>query len=431
MTKYFVDENFDSIPEVVEMTLSTFRKNKLNGDYKVDAIISFGEPYINGHYVYQLPHYISNALNLGGEVITFHFSRVSDPNLIKILVSSVFTSYECSNLLCVKCEKYHWDIELLEEARIHSYSNLNSNEVNVGISNVECKYGSTTLSKSDILSTKSLSLENQNLIWPIEEGFPYIPKFKDSNEVMKLVYTTFDEITSGVGDRGIIFYTYNGRDFDTFGRMKRLEKDFPNHDIVFYEGSCFGSLLALKLLETLVSDNIYDFGGYVSLSDRARFFNRDTPLFSINYGDAIGYARVDKSPKYLVEKISAISDSELILKDHISYIGNRESYKLKKRFSDMESKGIIKTTQYLNSLPNKSNVKHILPRMSPAAFEIVNKSNNFRHSTWAKHSLYPTGIFSGLNWIAEFSEVFESDDYVSVSTIGFGFSWVSALLKVV
>ncbi|WP_448511917.1 hypothetical protein [Photorhabdus laumondii] len=389
------------------------------------GVITVGKPIINDLKVYQLPSFIALSLNVDNPAFTM---PIISTDILDDIIYSAASSFGINTLMAVKCERKQWMIRLYYfESRVLDMS------YKPGLFDTGYIFGSEILKKSDVLSNKEISKENQNLIWPDDEGFPYISKFKDEIEIRKSLKKIIDEIACKHTGKGIIFFSYNGyqAENNTFSTFNELISDSENLniDVVDFEASCFGSLYALKLMQHLINDEKYDYGAYICISDRARHFNNETKLFSLNYADAIGFAVVSNKYRFHIGKLNSISSTKMLLKDFPEEVGNRESLLLKKRLSKLESENIIKIVSFNDKKFGRFG--YIIPRVSPSSNELVTRSKKFELATSLKNENWPTGIFSGISWIIDMGggEELNSYDQISISTIGYGFTWASILFE--
>lgn len=389
------------------------------------GVITTGIPLVNGLKIYQLPSFIALSLNIENPVFTM---PIIDTDILNDVVESSIKSFDINTLIIAECSAEKWVI------KVYYYESIpNASEQDSGLAYTGYTLGSNCLEKEEILSKKDISIENQMVIWPSDEGFPYIPKFESELEIKLSLKSIVEKILLTQNGKGVIFFSYNGyqaenNTFPTF-RLLLNEADLEEVDIVDYEASCFGSLYALKTIQQLICDGKYDYGVYLCISDRARHFNSETRLFSINYADAIGYAVVSKDYSFKINSLESVTNTDVLKKDFPEVVGNRNSLVLKNKLSKLECQNIINISP--KNGYDKENRSYILPRVSPSSKEKILQTKWFSSAENLRNDRWPTGIFSGLNWIVDIDkyERLERYEQIFVSTIGYGFTWASVVLE--
>lgn len=291
------------------------------------------------------------------------------------------------------------------------------------------RFGESTLLKTDVLTKQSISIENQARIWPKEEGYPYIPMFycleeirNNLSEVLKIIVGSFEE------EAAVHFViSING---SGPGRVQYkdvtdvIENNCTSYSII--DGSCSGSITSIPLFAELLNDGFYAIS-YISISDRARNFNNNTPLLSINYGDVISYYVIAKSSyRYRVIDIKEFNDTKVMdskiyeKSSRNALVANSKIYKYERLAFEVLANEI----EYIND------AYVILPRLSSENREYVSSlfggRGQLRHETW------PLAIFSGSNWVIDFTDIFNNSnkyEKVSVLAIGVGFCWAAMQLE--
>ncbi|WP_445374645.1 hypothetical protein ACSLVK_00145 [Photorhabdus tasmaniensis] len=397
-------------------------------EYKDVAVITIGEGKLRGVRIFQLPSWISNELQLSSLRYTL---ALKSEFQVRLIIDYLASFGNIKTIIIVRCYVSKWILKTYIVSQNYNNSVIMRTS---GLEEIGYYFGKNYLTKDKVLKTQVISDENQSIIWPEREGFPLIPQFSDFQDLISKLKSTLEKVVDKKG-KGLLLFSYNGSgsasDFDTIPSLKYLGIELPdNIQVIEFEASCYGSIYAIHWLKYLVAIGEIDFGAYVCVSDRARHFSKNTPLFSINYSDAVGYAIISTEPSYSISEPVSIIETSLIENDFPKVIGNRNSLLLKNRFRQLEwvfGSDIIKGYGLDYSSKQRCIV---LPRMSPNSFAQLYSETGISDKNLITHEDWPTGIFSGLNWIVDLADSFgnTNQNEIIVSTLGYGFIWASCKL---
>ena len=291
------------------------------------------------------------------------------------------------------------------------------------------EFGESVLEREEVLSIKDISEENQARVWPAEEGYPFIPKFSSIDEIREKLSKTLKVVLGGLDPslKQHFVFSFNGAGPESI-QYEDVSDVIRDHcsDYSVIDGSCSGSVTSIPIFSGLFEKG-YDSVSYIAISDRARMFSDETPLFSINYGDVIAYYVISqKDFKYRIGNIKEFNDTKVMdAKEGDKFarstiVANKKIYNYEKKAFELIA----------NDIGLKEDGHVVLPRLSPENREYV--TSLFGGRGQIKHGTWPISMFSGSNWIVDFSDVFnesETLECVVILAIGVGFCWTAMELK--